>query len=243
MGLEDFIELCGTFGITGVELWDEHVEKYISQNGTINKLEKLIKDLGLDLITIAVNNHDFSSPNKQDRDEDLKKVLNWLDIVEKLGCKILRVLPGDLIKLNEDEGKYYPYVVECFNECVKKAEELGIVLAVENCPKNTDPFVVNKLIKEFETPYLRTCPDIGNIREDIRYSAFKPLIPCAVNVHAKTYDFDSEGEETSISYEKVMNILKEADYNGFICIEYEGERGEINGIRKSKNIITKYLNC
>lgn len=241
MALEDFIDLCGKLGIKGVELWDEHVEKYVSQGGSIYKLEKVIEDLDLNLITVAVNNHDFSSPDKQERDADIKKVLNWLDIVERLGCKILRVLPGDLVKLNRNEDKHYPYVVECFKECLKEAEERGIVLAVENCPKDTDPSVLIKLMEEFESPYLRTCPDIGNIMEGIRYSSFKPLIPYAVNAHAKTYCFDDLGEETSISYEKVIGMLKEADYNNYICIEFEGGGGEIDGIKKSKEVIKKYI--
>jgi sugar phosphate isomerase/epimerase len=83
--------------------------------------------------------------------------------MDDLNCKILRVLPGDLIALNRDEEKFFPLAVSCFEECLKLAEDKKIVLAIENCPKNTDPTVVKRIIEEFSSPFLKACPDIVGI--------------------------------------------------------------------------------
>jgi len=88
--------------------------------------------------------------------------------------------------------------------------------------------------------YFRTCPDIGNIRADIRYPSFKSLLPLAVHVHVKTYNFKKGGRETTIDYNKVMKMLKDNDYRGYITIESEGESDEFTGVKKSLDLIKSY---
>jgi len=239
--LDDFLKICQELGIQGVEFWDEHIEKYIKQGRTLKELKENVKSRGLNLVTIAVNNHDFTSLDTKARKKDIENVLEWIENVDTLGCKILRVLPGNLIALNKDEKNLYPLSVSSFEECLKEAKRRNITLAIENCPKGTDPAVVRKIVKEFNSPYLKTCPDIGNIRIDIRYSSFELLLPFAVHVHAKTYQFAKNGEETTIDYNKVMKMLKDNDYRGYITIEFEGESDEFTGVKKSLDLIKNYL--
>jgi len=239
--LEDFLKICQKLNISGVEFWDDHVEYYINYGGSIKELKEKIKSMDLTPVTIAVNNHNFTSLDQEIRKNDIKKVIHWINIMDDLNCKILRVLPGDLIALNREEEKLFPLTVSCIEECLKLAENKKIVLAIENCPKGTDPAVVKKLVEEFNSPYLKTCPDIGNIRADIRYPSFNSLLSLAVHVHAKTYKFKKDGQETTIDYNKVMKMLKDNDYRGYISIEFEGESDEFTGVKKSLDLIKNYL--
>ena len=66
------------------------------------------------------------------------------------------------------------------------------------------------------------------------------MMPYAKAVSAKSYDFDAEGNETTIDYKKLLDIIKASGYTGFIGIEYEGdELGEVEGIEASKRLVLK----
>jgi L-ribulose-5-phosphate 3-epimerase len=63
-------------------------------------------------------------------------------------------------------------------------------------------------------------------------------MPFAKAVSAKTYDFDDSGNETTIDYPKMIDIVLSHGYKGYIGIEYEGGRlSEYEGIRKSKALL------
>jgi len=61
-------------------------------------------------------------------------------------------------------------------------------------------------------------------------------------VSAKCHDFDdATGEETSKDYKRLIEIVVDKHkYNGFIGIEYEGDRlSEIEGIKRCKVLLDK----
>lgn len=239
--LKDFLDICKDLQIKGIEFWDEHIEKLEKDKVSLEELKQEVVNRGLEFITIAVNNHDFTSLDSEMRKNDIKKVIYGINIMSDLNCKILRVLPGDLIALNREEEKLFPLTISCFKECLKFAKSKKIVLAIENCPKGTDPAVVKRIIEEFDSPFLQACPDIGNIREDIRYSAFESLLPFAVHIHAKTYHFEDDGRETFIDYERVMKMIHNQNFTECISIEYEGDNDELKGVTNSVKLIRQYL--
>jgi sugar phosphate isomerase/epimerase len=70
----------------------------------------------------------------------------------------------------------------------------------------------------------------------------REMLPFAKGVSAKTYDFDANGGQPKIDYNKLMDIIKSAGFKGYIGIEYEGfNENEDEGIRKTKALLEKYL--
>ena len=64
------------------------------------------------------------------------------------------------------------------------------------------------------------------------------MMPYAKGVSAKSYDFDESGKETKLDYARIMKIVTDAGYHGFVGIEYEGSRlGEPEGIRATKKLL------
>ena len=60
---------------------------------------------------------------------------------------------------------------------------------------------------------------------------------------AKSHVFDEKGENMTFSYKKMMKLVKDSGYKGFIGVEYSGMGGNISaieGIRLTKNLIIKY---
>ena len=66
------------------------------------------------------------------------------------------------------------------------------------------------------------------------------LMPYAKAVSAKSYDFDDEGNETVLDYERLMTIVLDAGYRGWVGVEYEGDRlSEPEGIRATKALLER----
>jgi len=66
------------------------------------------------------------------------------------------------------------------------------------------------------------------------------LMPYAKAVSAKSHDFDDDGNETKTDYKKMMQIVLDAGYRGYVGIEYEGsELDEYAGIRATKNLLER----
>jgi hypothetical protein len=64
------------------------------------------------------------------------------------------------------------------------------------------------------------------------------MMPFAKAVSAKTNDFDEQGNETATDYRRMMNIVLDAGYHGWVGIEYEGNRlSEYDGIRATKRLL------
>jgi len=70
------------------------------------------------------------------------------------------------------------------------------------------------------------------------YKGTKELMAFAKGVSAKSHNFDADGNETKIDYVKMLQIVKDAGFSGFVGVEYEGdELGEKEGILATKNLL------
>jgi hypothetical protein len=66
------------------------------------------------------------------------------------------------------------------------------------------------------------------------------MMPFAKGVSAKSYGFDEEGNEIRTDYYKMLSIVKDAGFTGYVGIEYEGdELSEFDGIRATKALLEK----
>ena len=88
-------------------------------------------------------------------------------------------------------------------------------------------------MKAVGKPTFGTLPDFGNFPQDKMgkytidvYDAIARMMPYAKGVSAKSYDFDDSGKETTLDYARIMKIVTDAGYHGFVGIEYEGQPAE-----------------
>ena len=62
-------------------------------------------------------------------------------------------------------------------------------------------------------------------------------------VSAKSNIFDSQGNERNIDYVKMLQIVKDAGYTGYIGVEYEGaELDEEAGVIATRDLLLKAAN-
>ncbi len=104
---------------------------------------------------------------------------------------------------------------------------------------------MDEVIKKANRLNCGTLPDFGNFRlgrgENYdRYKGVTELMPFARAVSAKSYDFDEDGNETQIDFKRMMKIVIDAGYHGYVGIEYEGRTlSEPEGIRATKRLLEK----
>jgi hypothetical protein len=101
------------------------------------------------------------------------------------------------------------------------------------------------VIKSVGLPNCGTLPDFGNFRvsEDVEYDRYKgteELMPYAKGVSAKSHEFDAEGNEVRTDYRRMMKIVLDAGYHGYVGIEWEGEKpGEVEGTLLTKRLLER----
>jgi len=59
-------------------------------------------------------------------------------------------------------------------------------------------------------------------------------------VSAKSHDFDEDGNEIHTDYRKMLGVVLESGYRGWIGVEYEGTNiGEFEGIIRTRDLLRK----
>src|SRR5690606_19346997 len=219
----------------------------------LNELMKRSNDLGVKNHLIMCDGEGNLGDAKDA--ERLKAVENhykWVDAAKHLGCTTIRVnAAGEGSR--EEVAKA---AVDGLSRLSEYADKAGINVIVENHGSySSDGGWLAGVMKQVNKKNVGTLPDFGNfcITRDAgnwktclesydRYVGTKELMPFAKGVSAKTYDFDEQGNCIETDYHKIMPIVKDSGFNGYIGIEYEGDNiSEEEGIRKTKALLEKFL--
>jgi sugar phosphate isomerase/epimerase len=191
-----------------------------------------------------------------DEKERLQAVDNhrkWLDAAKFLECRTVRVnLHGE----GDPEMKKLASI-DSLSRLGELAGKLDLNIVVENHGGDSSKgFWLAAIIKEVGRYNVGTLPDFGNFCithpwgttqpecEDQydRYKGIEELLPYAKGVSAKTYDFDANGEQPKMDYKRLIGLVKQSGFNGYIGIEYEGfNQPEDEGIKNTIKLLKKYL--
>lgn len=181
----------------------------------------------------------------------------WVDAAALLGCHSLRVnLTGGP---EHDAHAWVEASVKGLEKLCAYAQSTGINIIVENHGGlSSNGALLARVMEAVNLPHCGTLPDFGNFcirreggkkwpspctEEYNRYKGVAEMMPWAKGVSAKSYDFDLNGNETTIDYPRMMEIIKNSGYNGYIGIEYEGQRlSEYDGINATRDLLLKILN-
>jgi sugar phosphate isomerase/epimerase len=128
----------------------------------------------------------------------------------------------------------------------EKADGFGLNVLVENHGGlSSNGQWLAAVMKQVDHARVGTLPDFGNfqIREGEtydRYQGVEELMPFAKAVSAKSYDFDSDGNDTLIDFSRMMTIVLDAGYRQWVGIEYEGQTlPERDGIVKTRRLLER----
>jgi sugar phosphate isomerase/epimerase len=238
------------FGIGAVELVNVLLEK--SDGRALRELRALADDLGVRILLVMVDDQgDLSASGDRERRTAVENHRRWLEAAALLGCHAVRVNTGGGPEVEGEVPLGQPAVRESLERCAASCTELcdlaapaGLSVLVENHGglSSNIPAVV-ELCSRVGRGNFGTLPDFGNFAPGAdRYGAVRELMPFARAVSAKCYDFDSSGNETTMDYPRLLEIVRRAGYDGYLGIEYEGERlGEAEGVRSCKRLLERLV--
>jgi sugar phosphate isomerase/epimerase len=160
-------------------------------------------------------------------------------LVQNLSHELRRRLPSPVL----GERAKIARAADALRRLLPAAESLARSLAIENhWGISARPQNITRLVKELNSSHLGTCPDIGNFPRDVdTYDGLRLLAPRARVAHAKSIDFDENGEERTIDYGRCLGILRDSGFDGPWTVEYLGGGDEVEGCRRTRELIRRHL--
>lgn len=168
----------------------------------------------------------------------------WVKAAKFLGCHSIRVNANGRGTM----GQMQAAAIDGLGRLAEYASQYDINVIVENHGGNSSYGKwLAEIMKVVNKPNCGTLPDLGNFYEYDRYTGVKELMPYAKGVSGKTVEFDENGNEIRVDYERMMKIIADSGYRGYIDVEYEGNKlSEDEGIKASivllKKVIAPYNN-
>jgi len=212
---------CGFEGIEGSPMEDLDAAR---------RLGKLAREVGVPIHSIVFGewHAPFSDPDPKVREKGHQGMETALRSAKALGAATVLLVPA-VVKENVSYGDAYKRSQRCIRKLLPLAEELGVVIAVENVWNKflLSPLEFARYVDEFDSPWLKAYFDIGNV---IIYGYAQDWIRTLgkriVKIHLK--DFKRKGYQWTnlldgdVNWKEVRLALDEIGYNGFMTTELRG---------------------
>ncbi|MEQ8471359.1 MAG: sugar phosphate isomerase/epimerase family protein [Marinoscillum sp.] len=182
--------------------------------------------LGIAISGTGIRNH-FASPDSAIRAEGVQLAKDWIVVASKLGAPVLRVFAGAIPKGYEDNWEVpAQWMIECYQQLLPTAEQYGVKLGIQNHGEMLQTaeqclYVMSKLNSEWAGIIV----DIGNFTTEDPYKDIQQLVPYAVNWQVKEFT-DGYGGTIKTDYVKLIKILKNEGYSGYLPVETLKVRGD-----------------
>jgi sugar phosphate isomerase/epimerase len=229
------------FGINGVE----YVSTFFKDTGTdyLNELLKITKDNNVTNVLIMIDAQgSLGDTDPANRNKAVENHHRWIEAAKFLGCHAIRVNAAG----KGTETEVADAVVESLSKLATFGATMDINVVVENHGGySSNGKWLSGVMKRVNMKNCGTLPDFGNFRvsateEYDRYLGIQELMPFAKGVSAKSHDFDAEGNETQSDFYRMMKIVKDSGYKGWVDVEYEGTKlSEPEGIMATKLLLEK----
>jgi hydroxypyruvate isomerase len=242
------------FGIGAVEYVSVFFDGKQKDKTYLKELLLRCKDNGIKNHLIMIDRMgDLATKVKADRDQAVENHKQWVEAARYLGCKSIRV---NLYGAGTAQ-EMHDAAVDGMGRLAEFAKPFKINIIVENHGGNSSNGVwVANVMKAIHKKNVGTLPDFGNFclewgggqpwvspctKEYDRYQGVQEMMPYAKGVSAKAMDFDQNGNCVETDYVKMLKIVKDAGFRGYMGIEYSasGSISETDGIRLTKALLER----
>ena len=241
------IDAAAETGFDGVELLLVQMED--TSDSFLQKLKRRAFVNGLDLCGMSTH-QGFLRPDPTFRKKNIDDTIGFIEMAYKLGIPTIRVNTGrwgttksfeelmnnkgiepNLPDQTDEDG--FKWVIDSLSQCLKRAEECGVVLGLENhWGLGRTAEGVLRIVNAINSPWLRVTMDTGNFFER-HYEQLETLATEAVFVQAKTYYGGGIYYTIDIDYDRIAKICQNANYKGYVSLEFEGKEDPWVAVPKS----------
>jgi sugar phosphate isomerase/epimerase len=232
-----------TFGIDAVEYVNQFFMDKARDRVWLGELKRRCDDLGVKSLLIMCDREgNLGDPDPARRAEAVENHVKWLEAAQFLGCHSIRVNAASSGTYAEQRG----YATAGLRRLSELGGEHGLNVIVENHGGlSSNGKWLAEVISAVGRANCGTLPDFGNFfvtpgEPYDRYQGVEELMPFAKGVSAKSYGFDAEGNETTIDYRRMLEIVLDAGYSGYVGVEWEGrDIPAIEGVRLTKALLER----
>lgn len=238
--LFDFIDYCADQGLEGAELTSYYFPKDASTEFLL-QLRQHAFLRGVNVSGSSVGNN-FVVPKGPKRDQQIADTKKWVDACAVFGAPHIRVFAGPVDK-SIDMAASKKLVIEAFEECADYAGKQGIFLGLENHHGVvSEPEDLLEIVRAVKSPWFGINLDTGNFYTDDPYADLAKCAPYAVNVQVKVDIKRRNDKETSrADFARLIKILREANYQGWVALEYEAKEDPWTGVPKYLEQLRKVI--
>lgn len=251
--IEKVIDDAAKLGLEGIDVLHRQMEG--EDNAYLQKLKRHAFVNGIAMTCLSIH-QGFVYPDPAERQKHIDHTLHCMELAADLGIPCMRLNTGRwgtvksfdefMAKRGQEpalaghtEEEAYKWCIDSIEKCIPRAEELGVLLALENhWGLGSTPEGMLRIMKAVDSPWLQLLMDTGNFLED-PYDKLTMIAPHACFVQAKTYYGGGEWYSLDLDYNRIADILKKVNYQGYLSLEFEGKEAAESGVRKSVEMLRK----
>jgi len=217
--LKTFIDDCAKMQLDGTELTSYYFPQKVDADYLYDLKSHAFRQ-GLSVSGTAIGN-DFGHPPGELRDKQIELTKTWIENAAKLGAPVIRVFAGHHKKgISAEET--HRLMVDGLTEVCQYAGEHGVFLALENHggPTATADGLL-KIVHDVDSEWFGVNLDSGNFHSNDIYGELAQIAPYALNAQIKVVVSGPDKKKVPTDFKRLFDILGEANYRGFIVLEYE----------------------
>lgn len=239
----DFARMANEWGIDAVEYVNQFFKDKARDTSYLAEMKRRAAGEGVWSVLIMVDGEGgLGDPDGAKRTQAVENHHKWVDAAAYLGCHAIRVNAHSAGSFDEQ----IKLAADGLRRLAEYADPRGISVIVENHGGlSSNGKWLSQVIRAADHPRCGTLPDFGNFRiskdeEYDRYQGVAELMPFARAVSAKSHAFDRKGNETRTDYFRMLKIVTDAGYRGYVGIEYEGDQlPEREGVLATKRLLER----
>ena len=234
MTLEQVIGYCAEIGFDAVDPTGYYFAGYpdAPADSLLYRIKHLAFSLGLDISGTGVRN-DFAVPDAAKRESDVALVGRWVEVAAKLGAPVLRVFDGRVMPEGHARPRVMDWIIQALQRCVELGEARGVMIVLQNhndALKEAGDYL--EIRRRIPSPWFGLNVDIGSLRTtDDPYAEIARLAPHAYTWQVKELVYRRDKEER-VNLTRIVQILREAGYRGYVPLETLGPGDPKPRIRK-----------
>ncbi|MBN1412731.1 MAG: sugar phosphate isomerase/epimerase [Spirochaetales bacterium] len=193
-------------------------------------------------VILSIDGADLFQKRENNRQRQFDYLKRWIDCAAKSSIPSVRISTGQGFSLFNGK-KLFRNFIATFRPVLDYCEARGIKAFIENhFGKSLDADFLAAVHRELNSSSFGILLDTGNFKpRELIYENMEKLKNSISFVHAKAYQFDEEGNETSLDYRKIIKSLRLYGYGGHLSVEYEGHGQQLEGVKKTISLLRRIL--
>lgn len=226
-------------GIKALEYFNGFFEDKIDSASFLTELKKRGQDLGVkNQLILCRSDLALDAADADERKKAAAVLARWGEFAKELGCHSIRVD----CRSKGDREEVKKQAVDGLHQLCDLLKPMKVNAIVENHGNwSSKGDWVKEVMESVKRDNCGTLPDFGNFKGYDKYQGVKDMLPWAKAICAKVHEIKEDGEAAHTDFHRMLKIVKDGGFKGYIGIEFEGGKNSVAGVMGTKKLIEKTL--